>query len=285
MRVSKYVRRTLEVLCLVAVVAQVAGCVTDSTEAPKLSYRLEWNFEGTERGVDDGGWTVTNNKGYEITVTLGYLVAHSIAFLPCRIEDRRSPFESRVPSVSSLVRVVGLGARLAHAGHGDVFLNPVKTPTPFVESLTAGESIEAGSFQPEIVRYCLVHYVLARAASDSIDLPDDVEMVGVTAHVEGYYRRLPELTKTPFTIRSPSANAVRAYLSANEPEAGDSEPGFVGGSVGALAVVTRRASSLFRDIDFENDGRHKIPWQFLKNVADDTTIRVEFSPSGRGTVQ
>ena len=119
--------------------------------------------------------------------------------------------------------------------------------------------------------------MLARARKNSLGLPDDIDMVGATAHVEGLYRRLPDGTKSPFTIHSPSANAVRTDVIHGETAGPDVEPGVNGRSVRARAIVTRRVASLFKDVDFENDGKHKIPWQFLKNAADSTTIRVEFT--------
>ena len=270
---------------MVAATLQAGGCSSDHGNPPRLSYTLKWDFEGVERVADSGGWRVTTNKGYEITVEAGYLVAYSIAFLPCDIAGRRRQATSSNHPAKGSSRLSYLGPRNAHAGHGDTFFNPVQTEVPIVESLMSGETVDAGSFVPEPVRYCQVHYVLARAPTDSIGLPSDVDMVGATAHVEGYYRRGPDGPKTAFTIHSPSANAVLENILEKGPAPGDEEPGFDGTSTRAAAIILRRAAGLFDDIDFENDSRHKIPWQFLKNAADATTVRIELVGGGDGVGQ
>lgn len=263
--------------CAVALALQATGCFVDKSGPPVVQYRLAWDFSGVDRNLESGAWSVTNNKSYEVTVESGYLVAYSVAFLPCDVVKRRR--SAKAGPVSREEPLLRLGPRDAWAGHGDPFFNPVLTEPPFVESLTSAAASDIGAFLPEPVRYCQVHYVIARAASDSTGLPEEPDMVGVTAHVEGFYRRLPDGSRTAFTIHSPSANAVLVDVFED-----GTEPGLDGSSARATAIVTRKAASLFRDIDFENDGRHKIPWQFLKNVADATTIRVEVE-NGAGEVR
>jgi hypothetical protein len=271
-------------VCAIAVALQAGGCFSAEREPPLVAYRLEWNFAGVDRDPESGRWSVANNKGYRVTVDSGFLVAYSLAFLPCDIAQRRRPATAKAGAAQDRWPGSLLGPRVAWAGHGDPFFNPVQTEPPVVESLTAGASLDVGAFAPEQVRYCQVHYVVARAPSDAVGLPEQVNMVGVTAHVEGSYRRLPDGPKTAFTIHSPSANAVLEEIFEEGVGADDRQRGFDGISTRATAVVTRNAASLFEDIDFEKDGRHKIPWQFLKNVADGTTVRVDIA-NGRGEAQ
>jgi hypothetical protein len=263
------------VACATALASLGAGCFTEKSQPPLVQYRLEWDFSGVDRDLESGTWSVTNNKSYEVTVESGHLVAYSVAFLPCDIVRRRRSGAANAGADARGGPLSRLGPRIVWAGHGDPFFNPVQTEPPVVESLTSGASSDVGSFSPEPVRYCQVHYVIARAPADAVGLPEEIDMVGVTAHVEGFYRRLPDGSKTAFTIHSPSANAVLEDIFEDGTGPDDAQPGFDGSSARATAVVMREAANLFHDIDFENDGRHKIPWQFLKNVADGTTIRVD----------
>ena len=114
-----------------------------------------------------------------------------------------------------------------------------------VESLVAAADREIGTVTLAPQAYCQLHYLIARAGRGSPGLPDDLDMVDTSLHVDGTYRAPGSVTATPFTVHTPIANgALFERTAASTPIRVDT------GAAGARVTVRRHLGSMFDAVDF-----------------------------------
>ncbi|MBT6175930.1 MAG: hypothetical protein HOI23_01695, partial [Deltaproteobacteria bacterium] len=79
----------------------------------QVDYHVSWDTEGVL--FSESGFELTNNLGYDIEVTAGYLVFYSTQLVPC--EDEESSELTSIDWGKWWGRLIGV--RTAHAGHGE----------------------------------------------------------------------------------------------------------------------------------------------------------------------
>ena len=94
------------------------------TKFSTITYELDWHWGDVV--LTSEGWFVTNNLGYQIHVTRGYLVNRSLELLECTDSSENA---------IGLLRDV-LTAQPVYAGHGTGHHDASRIAAPFVESLT-----------------------------------------------------------------------------------------------------------------------------------------------------
>ena len=236
------------VLVMTGLVLLFASC-SNPTSGPDLgpsrtdhiAYRVDWDW-GRARAYSDEvgaeGWETENDLGYRVRVTQGYLVSHSAQLTACPEEaaDHDPDTDAGAADVADVGRMsaaksfsiagseplptlralLDLRPRIAHAGHGEDY-GPTAVLTSSVESLLHPELLEFGRLSvnaPVDRRYCEAFYLIAAAGSTAKGLPTDVDMVGSSVYVEGYYSWVDgsgatdEGIETPFTLSTSLANGT-----------------------------------------------------------------------------
>jgi len=164
------------------------GTTPSNQSASEIRYHLAW--DSGEAQLTDMGWRVTNDRGYKIEVTEGYLVTYSVQLAPCSDSDLGEGFDLR--------RLFGVGH--AWAGHGGPE-DPSAWLTGIAEDLAKPQQV---SLQPVPLNtgiYCRAHYLVARAESKARGLPDDFNMIGTSLYVAGT-AALDDGEPEPFSIWS-----------------------------------------------------------------------------------
>ena len=240
----------------------LAGCRSAPPETPpgphEVRYRLAWSSDGVERAAG-GSWEVTNDLGYRIRVTRGWVASYSMELVEC-------------PKESALTRLLAaaLLPRSAFAGHLSGTPNPAAIHPAQVESLLDPGSREVGSVTLAPQAYCKLHYLVARAGRESPGLPPELDMVDVSLHVEGTYRAPGSTTDVPFTIHTASAYG-QLFESAGSPAA----PIRVDTGRSALQVeVRRKLARMFDGVDFAHMTDKNIALQALRSLVNSAEIQV-----------
>ncbi|MCA9691437.1 MAG: hypothetical protein KC636_17670 [Myxococcales bacterium] len=236
------------------------------------AYHGTWSYSQAQR-VDDG-LRLVNDRGLTITIERGYLVSYRAQLVPCATQVAArglSPLERALATA--------LAPATAWAGHGDS-VDPSATRSPQVEDLAAGAPRSLGATSFASGRYCSVHYLVGRADSLTADLPDDVDLYGLTLYLEGYYQAPGDDAATSFLVTESGASARLVDLDEAldddglarvEADAGD-EP------LRAEVTITRALDHLLDGVTFEEDS-DALGRAVLDNLTDATTIRVTLTPS------
>jgi hypothetical protein len=238
-------------------VAVLAGCTSAPTAPPAphpVTYRLTWATDDVTPSADGSGWEVTNDRGYRIRVTRGWVTSYSMELVECP-KTARNPFF----------------VDAAWAGHNAGTPNPAAIKPMQVESLMDPAPRDVGTVTLAPQAYCQVHYLVARAGHDSPGLPKELDMVDVALHVEGTYRAPDAASEAAFTIHTASAYG---QLFATPPPV---DPGR-----GALLVeIRRRRSRLFDGVDFAGMPAKTAALRMLQGLVDGTEVTV--GAPGRST--
>ncbi len=239
--------------------AEGSGDEAPAVEPGEVVYALEWDLSRIER-VAGGGWSVTNDLGHRFEVTRGFLVSASAELVECAPE-------------ASWWRSI-LGPSVAWAGHGgDV--NPAAVTASRVESLTGLDALEFGAVRLGPSRYCQVHYLIGRADTQTLDMPTDLDLEGVSLLLEGTWTP-PGGEPAPFKVETGLATAVLFDLF---------PPGGFGkitsafeleleGTVGALVRVERVPGALLDGVAPDEMGEEAMARQILRNIIRSTRIEV-----------
>ncbi len=203
--------------------------------AGAITYTLDWSWGDAAPNAD--GWVVTNDLGFEIHVTRGYLVSYSVQLVPC-------------DSAAETAGWHWLRLKRANAGHGGETPDPSNPGQHYVESIAAGRPLTLGPVNAA-ANYCKVHYLIARGEAHSEGLAADVDMVGLTLFLEGTWRA-PDGPQTPFTLQTAKPTAILPAL----------EPPVDTAKVGAAITITRDLSTLFDGVTFDEGA----PDQVLTNL-------------------
>ena len=180
--------------------------------------------------TDGVGWEVTNDLGYRVRLTRGWVTTYSMELVECPKPAALSSF---------------LAPPSAWAGHASGTPNPAAIRPMQVESLLAPTDREVGTVTLVPQAYCQMHYLIARAGHDSPGLPSELDMVDASLHVDGTYRPPGAASPTLFTIHSAIANGGLFDRTATSvPIRVDT------GRATTRVTVRRHLGSLFDAVDF-----------------------------------
>jgi len=238
------------------------GCSRTQSASPghSVSYVLEWKRNKVVEGA--GGWDVTNDLGYRVHVTRGYVVTRSLELIPC----------NPVPPPVSLLETVGdlIGPSSAHAGHSAI-ADPSSTKNAEVESLLNPRTHASATLTPGAQKYCQLHYLIARADPSATGLPTEVDMVDQSVRIEGSFRLPSEGSQpTPFVIVTAVANGRLFDLPRNGQESFALDTGTTSG----IVAVRRDLDTMFDHVDFANMNEKRMGREILQNLINDAEIEL-----------
>jgi hypothetical protein len=118
--------------------------------AGTTGYTLDWDLSGA--ALDDDGWSILTDLGYEVRLDSGWLVNYTVQLIPCETAQVES-------SAVEFMRVV---EDLAH---------PLSTT-----------SSDVGLGQSD---YCSLHYLVARADQEVVERPEDIELERLSLTLSG----------------------------------------------------------------------------------------------------
>jgi hypothetical protein len=240
-----------------------------TTPAPHaVRYRLTW-ADGDVTPVGGGAWDVTTNLGYRVRVVRGWVTSYSMELVEC----------PRTAAVGALDAWLFAPAS-AWAGHNAGTPNPAAVKPMQVESLTDSVAHDAGTVLLAAQPYCQVHYLVARAGHDSPGLPDEMDMVDVSLHVEGTYRApgaAADLPAASFTIHTASAYG-QLFARVGDPATDlRADPGR-----GDLDVEIRRhRSRLFDGVDLARMPVKAAGLRMLQALVDGVDVHVSGTDAAR----
>ena len=219
---------------------QTAG---DPILREEVSYTLTWKW-GSAKPHPAGGWTVTNDLGYEVHVTEGLLITRNLELLPCHMMPPQTP--------AALWRL--LAPPTAYAGHGSLLPNQSKIQSSYQEDLATPGDLKTEIRIVTDPEYCQGHYLVARAKG--------VGPGGKTLVIAGTWRKQGSGEPVPFRIESSFAyGEIKDLLLADR--AGPMRRLIVGG---IHVRVERSLESLFRRIDFASSSEHERGIQILRSL-------------------
>ena len=255
--------RPWKTLVAAGLVLAGAGCSPTASAPPvhSVRYVLEWKRSNVTEEPD--GWDVTNDLGYRVHVTRGYVVTRSLELIPC---NPAPPPVSLLDAITDL-----LGPRIAHAGHSAI-ADPSATKTAEVESLLSPRAHTAATLQPGAQKYCQLHYLIARAEPSATGLPSEVDMVDQSVRIEGSFQPpTGESSPTLFALVTAVANGRLFDL----PRRGQESFALDTGTASGVVVVRRNLDSIFNHVDFANMNERRLGREILQNLINDTEIELE----------
>ena len=264
------IRRTIALgVCLLP--SLLAGGCQQAAPPPRaraahqVRYQLDWVWDGAETIPDGTAWEVTNDLGYRVRVTRGYVTSYSMELVECPKETTATPIARLGTLLRSIVE------QPAYAGHATGTPNPAAIRPMQVESLTAPTFHQVGAVLLAPQTYCQLHYLVARAGRDAPGLPADLDMVDTTLHIDGTYRAPGTAADTPFTLHT----AV-AYGALFDHTASSSAPLHVDTGTSATQVTVRRhLGSIFDGVDFVKMTDRMVAGQLLKSLVDHAEVEIQ----------
>ncbi len=215
---------------------------------------IAWARDGVVPIPEGTGWEVTNDFGYRVRVTRGYLTTYSMELVECP--------RTRT-SLGGL-----LSPPAAWAGHTSGTPNPAAIRPMQVESLVALTDREVGTVMLAPQPYCQVHYLVARAGRDSPGLPDDLDMVDTSLHIDGMYRAPGAASPTPFTVHTSIANGNVFDRAGFAPIRVDT------GGAGARGTVRRHPGPLFPAVDFASTAERVRAGGILQSLVAGAEVQI-----------
>jgi hypothetical protein len=193
-------------LALAAALA-IGGALAPSCSAAGLplsiAYLAAWDDEGV-RIEDDGTWTTTTDRGFEVHVLDGSLATFAAALVPCDDTD----------AVAALR--VALFPAVAHAGHVQN-ADPSQIEPYLADAIAPGAATSLGAIVVDDAgRYCRAHYLVTGAVDASTEVPTRAPSLTVAFEAydaEGTLVRTASLSTTVATgvldtIDVPSAGSA-----------------------------------------------------------------------------
>ena len=254
-----------------------AGCTSPNggTRATthQVRYELTWKADQWNGQARAQERVLVNDLGYTVRLTRGYVVTRSMELVECP----KTAFDDPLTLPSDLVP--WLAPRAAYAGHTMGTPNPAAISVPRVESLTDAATVTAGTVSLAPQRYCQVHYLVARADQNTVNLPHDLDMVDSSLHAEGTYRARGAEQDTPFRLHTTVANGRLVDLFPPG-RFGDAPAQFIldTGSDGADVVIRRDVDRLFNGMDFATMPEKTMVRQLLQNLIDTLQVEVRRRP-------
>ena len=220
----------------------------------EVSYTLAWKW-GSAKPHPTGGWTLTNDLGYEVHVTEGLLITRNLELLPCHRMPPQTP--------AALWRL--LAPPTAYAGHGSLLPNQSKIQRSYQEDLATPGDLKTEIRIVTDPEYCQGHYLVARAKG--------VGPGGKTLVVAGTWRKYGSAEAVPFRIESSFAyGEIKDLLLAGR--ASPMQRLIVGG---IHVRVERSLESLFRKIDFASSSEQERGIQILRSLVGGARLLVDDS--------
>lgn len=230
----------------------------------RLTYFLGWDV-GTALPIE-GGWQVTNDLGYTVAVTDGYLVTRRLELIACEQE-------AWVPDLLSV-----LSPQPAFAGHGDGEADESQFDGAIRESLSQfpAAEVQLDPLDVPAGAYCQAHYLVAKPTT----VVDD-DSPALTLFIEGTYIEPGDLTPQPFEIKTDLAWGTILDLQA-EDNNGDRQAMFVITGNGDQAVAfERQLDSLFDGLDWASYSAEQVERTILRNLTEQTAVLVVDPPAER----
>ena len=231
-----------------------------------ITYILDWSSERAR--VESDTLTLETDLGYRVVINRGYTIAYSVQLVEC--PDEEEPID--VPGIGHrLLRL--LGPRVARAGHSELAPNPAAVETSHAENILVQAPIEMGQVTLSAGRYCQFHYLVARGQRETVALPDDIDMVGMSVLLEGTYQRSDE-EPVAFSISTTRAYGLLTDLvPADTSEALEVDMGYHD----VIMRVTRDLDRLFDGVDFETMTEEQQASQVLEQIVETATYRIELT--------
>ena len=268
--------RTLSILPW-ALLSTVCGSPLPTTTADTtvqaaphtLSYILDWQSE--EAILEDDSITLQTDLGYEVVIERGFTIAYSLQLVEC--DDEEEPAD--IPGMGQrLLNLLGPG--VAWAGHSELDPNPAAIEVSQAEDILVRARVEMGRVTVEPQRYCQLHYLVARSERETVGLPDELDIVGMSVYMEGSYQRAGEASQ-PFVLNTSYAYGLLTDLFA--PGADQDAEAALEVDTGyddATITVTRNLDRLFDGVEFETMNTAQQAGQVLKQLVETATYSVEF---------
>ncbi len=246
------------------------GACQPSPPAPKapaahsVQYRLDWAMDNVAQSPDGAAWEVTNDLGYHVRVTRGYVTSYSMELVEC-------PKDTPVTPVAQLgTRLWSIIEGAAYAGHATGTPNPAAIRPMQVESLTKPEAHAVGTVRLLPQAYCQLHYLVARAGHDAPGLPADLDMVDTSVHIDATYRAPGSSADIPFTLHT----AV-AYGALFDHTVNSAAPMRVDTGRQAVQVTVRRhLGRIFDGVAFGTMPERAVAGQILKSLVDHVDVEI-----------
>jgi len=246
---------------LVAVWTVVAPVFASACHAPaapppaphRVDYRLTWAHDDVTP-ARDGSWSVTNDLGYEVRVKRGWITSYSMELVEC---PKAALFE-------------WLGPRAAWAGHASGTPNPAAIRPMQVEALTQPTGHDVGSVTLAPQPYFQLHYLVARAGKDAPGLPDGIDMVDASLHLEGSYRAPGGGAETPFTVHTAVAYGQLFDRTARSDRVLHVDTG----RESVRVEVRRRRRHMFDRVDFSRMAERQLALQILTSFVNDAEVEI-----------
>jgi len=248
-----------------------------SGEPHQVDYHLSWNTDGVT--VSETGLELSNNLGYDIEVSTGYLVFYSTQLVPCE-DDTSGELTRAKDSGIDWGKWWGrlIGIRTAHAGHGEENLDASVVAQSAIEDLTNPVTMEVGSRAIEGTRYCQIHYLVARGGTGTTGLPEELDMVGASLYLAGSWS-LEGGEPQDFMILSSVAYGTLSNL---YPDSfygvADKEFEVDASQNGARVEIHRNLLGLFENVNFQEMSDTQLERRILQNVIEHTEFQVELQP-------
>ncbi len=229
-------------------------------ESGEINYQMTWIWG--EATATESGWQVENDLGFIVTVEEGYLISHTLQLLPCEdVEEEEN---------AGLLNTV-FGANTVEAGHGGDENDPSAILIPQVESLAVANTITFGSVTVPHTEYCTAHYLVARSDSVTLNMPENVDMYGLSLYVSGTYQKADSDETVAFILQTSLANGKIADIR----DETDGEPVRVEITNDIVQVeVQRQLDTLFDGVDFETMDSDEQARTVLWSLIQDTQVLV-----------
>jgi hypothetical protein len=229
-----------------------------------IRYILEWDLADVIRNPD-GSWTVENSEGHLISVRDAYLINYSASLVPCEYWDD-------VDQGVSWLKLLGIST--AYAGHsGDT--DPSASRFSIVESLGTPTDglLDEVTVPPQ--EYCKVHYLTARADSQTQNLPTELNLEGLSLYLEGDWIPVGETQSQVLSIETDLAYGVLEVLSEGGVEPDLSNPKTWQTADGGIEIAIRRKlSTIFDGVDLTDADTRRVGFEIMKRLLSGTTIEV-----------
>lgn len=234
-----------------------------AASAHAVTYALDWTRDDVATHPGEDGFTVTNDLGYAVRVTRGWITSYGVELVECPRDAAPTPLARAATRLWSALEGT------AWAGHSTDTPNPAAARPMQVESLTDPGAHDVATLTLAPQTYCKLHYLLARAGAEARGLPTAPDLVGTSLHVEGTYRAPGAANDVPFTLHGASAYGALVERDA------DARPLRVDTGEGAARVTIRRQRArMFDGVDFARVSDRAAALQVLRAIAEHAEVRV-----------
>ncbi|MFT6399122.1 MAG: hypothetical protein ACJAYU_003886 [Bradymonadia bacterium] len=225
--------------------------------AGTTGYTLDWDLSGA--ALDDDGWSILTDLGYEVRLDSGWLVNYTVQLIPCETAQVES---SAVEFMRAALRSLN-PIQTAWAGHGDD--NDVTTLFGVVEDLAhplSTTSSDVGLGQSD---YCSLHYLVARADQEVVERPEDIELERLSLTLSGSWTGADGLGTGEFELATALGFGVILALP---------DELVLGPGDAAHFVITRQLDEVFAGVDFATSDTEDLERAVVRGIVESATLTV-----------